>query len=314
MSEAAKECSSRPVSNLVSTVSKLEIVEKMQERFSSELAKLKASNQRVSITSRVKSGRDYQQIALDGSKEKTRSVLSEGEQKIVALASFFVLLDVLPGKSTAVLDDPVTSLDHQWREVVASRIVEEAKSRPITVFTHDPFFCMLLSECADRTGTAIEYKTIDKRGSLSGIVSDGLEWGASKVKERVSILRNDAAELRRKRKADAFESDTEFAWAITSCYSRLRAAWERAVEEVLLAGVVSRAERPVHTNSLRHLNDITDEDISVVNENMSKCSRVTEAHDDPLAAPSMLPTIEEFETDVEALATWVKKINKRRGR
>ena len=313
LSEAVKECSSRSVSYLVSTVSKLEIVEKMQERFSSELARLKASNQRVSITSRVKSGRDYQQIALDGSKEKTRSVLSEGEQKIVALASFFALLDVMPGKSTAVLDDPVTSLDHQWREVVASRIIEETKTRPITVFTHDPFFCMLLSECADRTGAAIEYKTIDKRGSSSGIVGDGLEWGASKVKGRISTLRNDAAELRRKRKADAFESDTEFAWEITSCYSRLRAAWERAVEEVLLAGVISRAERPVHTNNLRHLNDITEEDISVVNDNMSKCSKVTEAHDDPLAAPSMLPTIEEFETDVETLATWVKRINKRRG-
>ena len=93
----------------------------------------------------------------------------------------------------------------------------------------------------------------------------------------------------------------------------LRSAWERAVEEVLLAGVIERMNPPVHTQQLRKISDIEDSDIAVVDENMSKCSTVIDAHDDPLVAPAQCPTVEELIIDINILRQWMKTINKRRG-
>lgn len=309
---ARKKCNTRSATTLISAVSKVEVVERMQSAFAAELKRLKASNQQVAISTRARAGQEYQRITLEGASASTRSVLSEGEQKIVALAGFFALLDVMPGNSTVILDDPITSLDHLWRAAVAERIVEEAKSRPVVVFTHEPMFCYAISELSAKQDVPVAYRTVQKRGTLTGIVMNELDWDASNVKKRIGALRNRANDLRRLYKACAIKTDAELGKELRDCYSDLRSTWERAVEQVLLAGVVKRAERPIHTQQMKWLSDITDEDIRIVEENMTKCSLLTNAHDDPLATPDSLPTIQEFEDDVNALDEWRKTIEDRR--
>lgn len=308
----ANSISTRQTSVLAATISKVEIVEKMQGFFTKELQKLRANKQPVSIATRTKAGQQIQQISLNGTDASAESVLSEGEQKIVALAGFFALLDVLPGKSTVVFDDPITSLDHHWRKSVASRIAEEAAKRPIILFTHEPMFCNELSEAISQSDTTITYRTVYKRNMSAGIVTNILDWEACNVKERITALRDKATTIRQRSKAGEFKSDVEMGRELCVCYSDLRSTWERAVESVLLAGVVERAQRPVHTQKLKSLSDINDEDISVVEENMTKCSTFTNAHDDPFSAPDSLPTIEDFEADITVLDSWRKTIEKRR--
>lgn len=312
LAAAIGTCNTRSISNLVSAVSKMEIVERMQESFTYELGRLRADKQPVSLTTHVKTGRQYQQIALEGTREAARNVLSEGEQKIVALAGFFALLDVTPGKSTVVLDDPITSLDHLWRKAVAKRIVEEAAIRPVVVFTHEPVFCNELSDLSLARDVPIAYRTVSRRGTSTGIVIEDLEWEARSVNERIKALRNEAVALRQREKAGDFRTDSELDEELRHCYSKLRSTWERAVEAVLLAGVVERGARQVHTQKLKQLIDISEEDIRTVDDNMSKCSLLTEAHDDPLTAPDAMPTIKDFEDDVKVLADWAKAVNKRR--
>lgn len=306
------ECGTRSISSLVSDVSKIEVVERMRDSFNNELSILRASNQHVSMATRVRSGREYQWIALDGTTEKATNVLSEGEQKIVALAGFFALLDVIPSRSTVVLDDPVTSLDHDWREAVAARIAGEARRRPVVVFTHEPMFCVCLTSLANDAEVDITYRTIYKNGPNAGIVSNELDWDASKVKGRISKLRSWAVDIKRLVKSGSYASDGERDDAIKRCYSKLRSAWERAVEEVLLNDVIQRAQVQVHTKKLILLDDIEGSDIDAVTSAMTKCSKVTDAHDDPLAAPSMIPDIEELERDIEELASWRERIVQRR--
>lgn len=307
-----RRCTTRQASALVSSASQVEIVERMQTAFVDELARLKAEGQHVAISTRVKSGQEYQRITLDGANATTHSVLSEGEQKIVALAGFFALLDVLPSNSTAVLDDPITSLDHQWRRIVAARIVEAARTRPVIVFTHEPMFCMEISEMSAEIGVEVAYRTVQRRGITTGIVMDELDWDASNVKQRVKQLRNKATDIKRRYKAREIKTDAELGRAVRDCYSDLRTTWERAVESVLLAGVVKRSQRPVHTQQMKHLSDIQDEDIRVVEENMTRCSLMTNAHDDPLVSPDAQPTIEGFEADVTVLEEWRNRIEGRR--
>lgn len=307
-----KKCNTRPISSLISSVSQVEVVEKMQAAFMDELARLKAESQHVAISTRVKLGQEYQRITLDGAKEPTQDVLSEGEQKIVALAGFFALLDVLPGSSTVVLDDPITSLDHLWRNAVAARIVDVAKSRPVVVFTHEPMFCVELSDLSAKLDVPVEYRTVYRRGSSTGIVFDGLDWAACNLNQRIGALRDEASRMRSRLKAGDFMTDAALEEELHRCYSKLRSTWERAVESALLDSIVERGKRPVQTQKLKKLIDVSDEDVRIVDENMGKCSRLTEAHDDPLSTPDSPPTIDEFEADIKVLADWVKSIRKRR--
>jgi energy-coupling factor transporter ATP-binding protein EcfA2 len=71
-------------------------------------------------------------------------VVSEGEQRCLAIAAFFAELSTADDPSGIVFDDPVSSLDYRWRESVARRLVLEARTRQVVVFTHDVVFLLLL--------------------------------------------------------------------------------------------------------------------------------------------------------------------------
>jgi len=53
-------------------------------------------------------------------------VLSEGEQTALGLSGFLTEVVFDGTRSAVVLDDPVTSLDHERRSLVARRLVELA--------------------------------------------------------------------------------------------------------------------------------------------------------------------------------------------
>jgi len=118
------------------------ITPRMRDQSQAEIVRLAAEKVRVEI---VRSGGQYgspnYQVRLFANpRAKVHMVLSEGEQTCVALAAFLTELATASHKSALVFDDPVTSLDHRWRERVAERLVEEARVRQIAVFTHDMVF------------------------------------------------------------------------------------------------------------------------------------------------------------------------------
>ncbi len=286
----------------------------MSTCFQHELERLQANALPVIFGAKTQAGREVQEIALKEAilKARAESVLSEGERKIIAIAGFFAQVDVIQHASTIVLDDPVTSLDHRWRETVAQRIVDEAALRPVVVFTHDPVFCSYLTRLSDGASLNCEYRTIRRKGSLAGIVSNELDRSACKNKDRIKALRTESQRIKANIKNDLYQDDAAQDRDIQTCYGRLRAAWERAVEEVLLNGVIERMNPQVHTQQLRHIPDINDNDVEVVVAAMTRCSAIIEAHDDPLTALSNSPTMDELEADIAALENWARDINKRR--
>jgi hypothetical protein len=92
----------------------------------------------------------------------------------------------------------------------------------------------------------------------------------------------------------------------------LREAWERALEEVLLGGVVERYRPSVQTQRLAPLSDITDQDCQTVKTAMTKCSIWLPGHDKAPAARAPVPGPAELKKDFDALETWVKSIRNRR--
>ena len=94
---------------------------------------------------------------------KLEDILSEGEQRAIAIGSF--LARALAGHSgEIVFDDPVSSLDHQRKGTIAKRLAEEAKSRQVIVFTHDIVFLSMLGEEAKRAKAVFNAHWLQKEG------------------------------------------------------------------------------------------------------------------------------------------------------
>lgn len=80
----------------------------------------------------------------DKARKHPQDILSEGEQRIVALAAFFADATGRDELTPIVIDDPISSLDYNYEESATKRIVELAKNRQVIVFTHT--FCTRLCE------------------------------------------------------------------------------------------------------------------------------------------------------------------------
>jgi len=92
----------------------------------------------------------------------------------------------------------------------------------------------------------------------------------------------------------------------------LREAWERALEEVLLAGVVERFRPGVQTQHIGTITDITLQDCGALEAAMTKCSKWLPGHDQAPAARAPVPDPAELNADIGALENWVGAIHSRR--
>lgn len=137
----------------------------------------------------------------------------------------------------------------------------------------------------------------------------GTALGRAADQEEDRLLKNGwqaADKLSRDGYQDAYEKDAKY------LYGLLREAWERALEEVLLGGVVERYRPSIQTQQVAQIADITVEDCKTIETAMTKCSKWLPGHDQAAAARAPVPGPAELEADIEALDNWVAVIRNRR--
>ena len=232
-------------------------------------------------------------------------VLSEGEHRCVALAAFMAELATTENTSGIVFDDPVSSLDHIHRKVVAKRLVDAANQRQVIVFTHDLEFLILLREASrHRQGNDPTFMSVIKVGQKAGICGES-PFKALSVKERVDwmkkTLKNGTEELL---KGNTKEWDDY----CKNIYSSLRQTWEAAVEEVV-SPVIKRLHHKVDTSKLCELAEITPDDAEKMREEFVLCS--VQMHDSPAASNPPTPKPEEVEERIDKLNDWYKDLKSR---
>jgi hypothetical protein len=98
----------------------------------------------------------------------------------------------------------------------------------------------------------------------------------------------------------------------STLYGLLREAWERALEEVLLGGIIERFRPSVQRQHIGSIADITDDDCRTVDSAMSKCSKWLPGHDQAAAARAPVPEPSKLKADIQELESWVTTIRKRR--
>ena len=224
------------------------------------------------------------------------------------MAAFLTELSTAPSQSAIIFDDPVSSLDHIWRERIARRLVSEAKTRQVIVFTHDLLFLRLLLDESEKQGVKCDNQYV-RRDGQAGICSPDLPWIAMPVKDRIGKLRvqcQAVEKIFRTTGPEAFEKEAR------DMYGLLREAWEQAVAEVLLNDVVERYRPSIETQRLRYLHDITEADCATVEDAMTYCSRWMRGHDHAAADGTPFPDPSVLKKRIDDLETWAKAIKKRR--
>lgn len=293
------------------SVTKKVVSQKLKQSFRDELTCL--SFQHVEVELKEVGGAEgvlYHKLILTRAPGvELPKVVSEGEQRCLSIAAFFAELSTADDPSGIVFDDPVSSLDYRWREGVARRLVVEAKTRQVIVFTHDIVFLLLLKQFAEEQDVTQLDQHVRQLAKGAGVCAEALPWVAMPVRKKVGYLKNEwqaADELFRDGHQARYEKETKY------IYGLLREAWERAVEEVLLAGIVERFRAGVQTQHIDSIADITPEDCGTVVAAMTKCSKWLPGHDQAAAAHAPVPEPAELKADIEALENWIGAIRYRR--
>ena len=284
----------------------------LKQKFQDELANLGFDDVKVELQGAGGTeGILYNRIVLTKAENaELLKVLSEGEQRCLSIAAFFAELSTADNFSGIVFDDPVSSLDHKWRDKVAYRLVKEAENRQVIVFTHDIVFLLRLQQLAEKKDViSIDQHVKKISNNCAGVCIEELPRVAMRVKTRIGYL-NDrcqkATSSLLKGEKSAYEEEVE------RIYGWLREAWERAVEEILLNGVVERYRHNVQTQQIGNLADICDKDCKTLVDAMTKCSKLLPGHDQAAADDNEIPKPEELEADIKELDDWVKRIKRRR--
>jgi hypothetical protein len=227
-------------------------------------------------------------------------IASEGEQRALSLSFFFAEVGMSEGDGGIVVDDPVSSLDDERRAYIAQRLVDEAAHRQVIVFTHDLPFMLDVTERAEEGGLELLVQGIWRLGGTLGLVDDHPPFKAMKLKERAGVLDQRVGQWNKQDPPRDFDE----AWRrVCDFYAALRTTWERAVEERLFKGVVTRLQREVKTKALDDV-VVNDELVRLIKDGMTRCSMFV--HDEPPAASTPLPGRSELADDLAKLREFMQ--------
>lgn len=302
--------STKKISHQVSALREKLITGQLDKLIKTELEALHLSGVPFVLKGESRKGSSHVEVALDAKRPATkREVLSEGEQRALALAYFLAEVTGDAEMHGLVIDDPVSSLDKDRIVHVARRLVNEAaKGKQVIIFTHSvPFYQEICSHAAAHSSPVPVLTHVVSLTSTegAGVVQDkDVPWIAKKTSLRFEYMERLLSEF----KSQETGSDG-YTRRVKEFYTHMRETWERLVEELLLGGVVQRYCADVKTQSLKKA-VIEDEDYRTVFWAVKRVS-VWSGHDMPPGRDVAVPSIEDMKRDLESIKKYHKSIKKR---
>lgn len=301
----------RPISDKSKELASVAVTEELRKALDEEFNRLGIGHIKTKLKERSARGRMLHQLLLDlPTTNKIEEILSEGEQRAIALGSFFAELALANYSCGIVFDDPVSSLDHKRRRKVAKRMVREASSRQVIVFTHDVVFLEQLRTECDRASHDPTITSLDRVGASAGIVSSGLPWAHQSVGERIDVL--EKAQKHFEKLPWPAEPSAELAGEITRQYSLLRATIERVVQDHLLNGTVQRFRDYIDVKRLSKVVGLRQAEVDELFRLNQRCHDIVEAHDPASAKDEPPPSPDELKQDIADLRKLVETVRVRR--
>lgn len=259
------------------------------KRFEAECARLRAPN--VTLNFPGRQGQVTRRKLL--ASYKPSQVLSEGEQKALALADFLAEVTCVPASSPVVFDDPITSMDYRRIHEVCDRIIALAADHQIIIFTHNIWFAAELLGKADKK--TWRYYDIKLEGGDAGVVTsashprvDTIAQVSGRVNKMVEAAEKQQGEVR--------------AALVEKGYEELRALCEIVVEHEMFKGVVQRYAPNVMLTKLDRINVGKLQDgMKAIVPVFERACRYIASHSQPIETQGIRPTLDELKTDYNAV-------------
>ena len=153
------------------------------------------------------------QPKLVGTRQEVKlpGVFSEGERTALGLAACITEAHLDGSKSAFILDDPVTSLDHIRRGLVAARLAALAADRQVIMFTHDVAFVADLKREASGLGVSVAERSVTRSWAderKPGACSTSHPWKAKDVPERLDTLGRELARIKKENTRSLFSGSS----------------------------------------------------------------------------------------------------------
>jgi hypothetical protein len=303
LKQAKAKTGTAAVSKKMTTLSRELVEADLQGALTRQLKALDFRGLEVVPKTRTKSGTPMMGLkfkTVDGA--PLTAVLSQGEQRRLSLAMFLAEIEVLPGGSPVVFDDPVSSIDQEGRRHIARTLAELAANRQVIVFTHEMSFVHELErQAASRAPLTIQH--VLRIGDTAGNVRPSLPWEGLSSKKRIAPLREKLGSVR-----EAYESGDPnvYTGPVIEFCALLRGAFERTVEDRVFAGVITRREDSIHTKLLDRVH-CTEEICQLVDRGMDENSPWV--HDRAAGDGSVVPTVDELKAGLDLYEELHRKLS-----
>lgn len=290
------------------------VTEKQSELFTSVIAKnyretlakeCEALDCRVSIEMRTQ-GRQGKTIRSLSVKDRSpEEILSEGEQRAVALADFLTEVGLNDDNIGIILDDPVTSLDHYRKERIAVRLVAAASTRQVIIFTHDLVFFAKLGDAADKADAAITTHWMQcSDDGKPGVVSANDAPTTTAQYKKTNFAE---ATLAKAKVAIGSEQES----LVRQGANQLRRTVEEIVPQYLFKEVVRRWNERIMVTALKNINwdnALADEIVGV----FEACSAIMEGHSHTEAGTEAPPTPAKLEELIVRTKELIRRAKQKR--
>ncbi len=273
------------------------IAKKLRETFESNLGKFR-KELKVSIDTRTQKGQILKKLIIQKHPDITTRpniefILSEGEKRAVAISDFLTEVKLDENSKGMIFDDPVTSLDDEWKEKIASILVEEAKNKQIIIFTHDLHFHYLLMKYSSEFDVDQQAHWIrrDEYNDVPGYVY----LNNSPSSEKEYRIPKRAIDFCNKAKSATPQEQESL---LKSGFGALRTTYEVFIIYELFNEVVLRFEERISFGRLKDI--VWDEDI--IKQVIKKCeylSRYIEGHSHSDEYSSKKPDVKTLNDEIE---------------
>ncbi|QWV00072.1 AAA family ATPase [Francisella salimarina] len=293
----------RSLSNLSKEAHNQLLTENLKSKFEEELKIIGLNSHEVKLEGAgVSKGKSQTKLSLKTT-DKISSILSEGEQKAVALSIFIAEIRMQSQSNPIIFDDPVNSLDHKIASKFAQRILK--LDNQTIVFTHNKLFLDAF-ETAKSHHVCKNYDGGCSNNSKPHIYLYSVQSEGKSSKGIVLPKKIDKAETHLD-DVNKYLSESPFS-KYNECANKLRKAVECIIDEVVFNGLVptkysSKINR-IHWDSLKNMiveNEFIDK-LHEVHDRVSggEIHNGTESDENPIDK-------EEFERMVRELENLMSK-------
>jgi energy-coupling factor transporter ATP-binding protein EcfA2 len=273
--------------------------QKYIDTFNDECQKLNG-NFGIEINHTGAAGKSYRQLKLKG--KNPNAVLSEGEQKVIAIADFLAEMQLSEINKGLVFDDPVNSLDNDRKKQIAERLAVRATSKQVIIFTHDLVFVSEILTYNENAQLPFLCHWIENRNNKPGQIWLENAPCYEKKYRNAELVKSIYAECN---KEDCNPAQRET--LLKQGFAALRTCYEVLVINELFCNVVQRYNERVSVDTLSKV-VVTEEIKSELSDSFAQCCRYMEGHTHSDKYSYQRPEPANLNTEIQRYETIRKKI------